>query len=102
MYEAEKHSIWIVSDCRRKSDVVFFKNNFPSSVCKHVRVETPDAVRADRGFVFTAGIDDAETECGFDDVAPDYFDFQVINDSVKKDDELLRDLLLDVRKCLEA
>lgn len=31
-----------------------------------VRIEVADSVRAERGWVYTPGIDDAESECGLD------------------------------------
>ena len=33
-----------------------------------VRILASEAARASRGFAFSAGVDDAESECGLDDV----------------------------------
>ncbi|ESO87613.1 hypothetical protein LOTGIDRAFT_179274 [Lottia gigantea] len=58
--------IWIISDARRKTDVEYFKTNY-SQLTKTVRVEADEKVRQDRGFIFTTGVDDAESECGLDE-----------------------------------
>ena len=34
---------------------------------KTLRIECPVEIRENRGFIFTPGIDDKETECGLDD-----------------------------------
>ncbi|XP_053507203.1 phosphomevalonate kinase [Ictalurus furcatus] len=57
--------VWIVSDCRRMSDLQWFYSEYPQR-CASVRVEASDQTRAQRGWRFTAGIDDAESECGLD------------------------------------
>ncbi|KHN88629.1 Phosphomevalonate kinase [Toxocara canis] len=56
----------LISDCRRPSDIEFFKNNFGNSL-RLVRVESDLEVRKARGWRFTPEIDDAETECALDD-----------------------------------
>ncbi|CAM4705290.1 unnamed protein product [Leuciscus chuanchicus] len=62
---AEK-PVWIVSDCRRKSDVQWFRQEFPDR-CVCVRVEASEQTRSQRGWRFTTGVDDAESECGLDE-----------------------------------
>ncbi|KAM3873566.1 phosphomevalonate kinase [Diretmus argenteus] len=57
--------VWVVSDARRLSDVQWFWREFPSQT-RCVRVQASDQTRRERGWVFTAGIDDAESECGLD------------------------------------
>lgn len=57
--------VWIISDARRKSDVHYFKENYDKVV--HVRINASEEVRKSRGWIFTAGVDDAESECGLDD-----------------------------------
>eukprot|EP01135_Chromosphaera_perkinsii_P000654 Nk52_evm21s147 gene=Nk52_evmTU21s147 len=79
-------SIMIVSDARRETDLVFFEKVFGGSSSNsnsnndgtvanasvvnrlvRVRVEASESVRAgQRGWVFTQGVDDAESECGLD------------------------------------
>ncbi|KAJ8029375.1 Phosphomevalonate kinase [Holothuria leucospilota] len=59
------HTIWIVSDARRPSDIEYFKKSYPDQTIT-VRVDTDLEVRVVRGFVFTPGIDDAPSECGLD------------------------------------
>ena len=37
-----------------------------------MRIEAAESERVKRGFVFTAGIDDGQTECGLDHVKHDF------------------------------
>lgn len=67
MYRAYSKPIWIVSDIRRKTDIQWFRENFPD-VCITVRIVSTDSIRAQRGWVFASGVDNAETECDLDDV----------------------------------
>eukprot|EP00053_Salpingoeca_punica_P018213 m.177797 g.177797 ORF g.177797 m.177797 type:complete len:210 (+) comp17385_c0_seq1:89-718(+) len=55
--------VWIVSDARRVSDIEYFKARFNTFL---VRVESSEASRKLRGWVFTPDIDEAESECGLD------------------------------------
>ncbi|KAJ8398511.1 hypothetical protein AAFF_G00427660 [Aldrovandia affinis] len=57
--------IWIVSDARRLSDLQWFWTEYPSQT-RCVRVEASELTRQKRGWEFTPGIDDAESECGLD------------------------------------
>ncbi|KAH9503235.1 hypothetical protein Btru_068517 [Bulinus truncatus] len=63
--EGCEKDIWIISDARRLSDVTYFKENYKDAVIT-VRVEADLPIRQQRGFIFTEGIDDAESECGLD------------------------------------
>ncbi|XP_034181701.1 phosphomevalonate kinase [Osmia lignaria lignaria] len=76
MYNAYSKSIWIISDVRRKTDVQWFLENF-KEVCKTICITSDEAVREKRGWIFTPGIDDSETECNLDDV--DTWDLKVTN-----------------------
>lgn len=78
--------IWIISDCRRLSDVHWFLKEFPDK-CICVRVEASEKTRSQRGWSFTAGIDDAESECGLDEGVK--FDWIIQND---EDDVLEKQL----------
>ncbi|XP_071758264.2 phosphomevalonate kinase [Centroberyx gerrardi] len=60
-----QHPVWVVSDARRLSDLQWFWAEFPSQT-RCVRVQASDQTRTERGWSFTAGIDDAESECGLD------------------------------------
>ena len=44
MYEADRFSILIVSDCRRKTDFRFFEEKYPGK-CLRIRVRAPEEVR---------------------------------------------------------
>jgi phosphomevalonate kinase len=65
-----KSNIWIIPDCRRKTDIEYFVQ-LASQNSGHppirVRVTASTATREARGFKFCEGIDDAESECGLDD-----------------------------------
>ncbi|XP_078350525.1 phosphomevalonate kinase-like [Oculina patagonica] len=75
--------VWIVSDARRTSDVHYFKENYDQVV--HVRISASEEVRKSRGWIFTPGVDDAESECGLDD---EEFDFVVQNDGNNHEQQL--------------
>ncbi|KAM3825102.1 phosphomevalonate kinase [Vipera latastei] len=69
--------IWIVSDTRRSSDVEWFRDVYGDLV-QVVRVIATEETRRRRDWVFVAGIDDAESECGLDQGVP--FDWVITND----------------------
>lgn len=57
--------VWIVSDARRLSDLQWFRTEYPGQT-RCIRVEASENTRRQRGWEFTPGIDDAESECGLD------------------------------------
>jgi len=89
-YEAGNFPIWIVSDCRRKSDLRYFREKFGDRV-KTVRIVTDDKVRQERGWRFTCSVDDAESECGLDDV--DDWDLVLDNSGSKDTQQLLEQII---------
>ena len=46
-YEADNFPVWIVSDCRRESDLRYFSENFGDRV-NRVRIVADDKVREER------------------------------------------------------
>lgn len=62
--------VWIISDCRRRTDIKYFRERFKTI---HVRVGASDEIRKLRGWSFVGGIDDAESECDLDNEAVDVF-----------------------------
>lgn len=53
--EAENHhDVWIISDARRKSDIEYFKKEYPKQMVT-VRVEADLEIRIRRGLVPTKG-----------------------------------------------
>ena len=70
----------------------YFTSNYK---CVSVRVCASDEVRKKRGWVFTPGIDDAQSECGLDSYS---CDCHVTNNG--DDDILIRDIrqLVDLVK----
>lgn len=67
--------VWIISDARRKTDILYFRENYDKVVS--VRVSASEETRRSRGWVFTSGVDDAESERGLDD---EEFDVVIQND----------------------
>ena len=65
---AASKPILIISDARRPGDVAFFQENVPRVIT--VRVEASQETRKARGWVFSTGVDDAESECGLDAYEP--------------------------------
>lgn len=55
--------IWIVSDCRRPTDMQYFTSNYN---CVSIRVCASEETRKQRGWIYTHGIDDAPSECSLD------------------------------------
>lgn len=60
------HSIWIICDIRRYTDIEFFRKYFLESFLL-VRIEASKDTREKRGWIFTPSIDDAESECQLDE-----------------------------------
>nr|XP_033779546.1 phosphomevalonate kinase isoform X1 [Geotrypetes seraphini] len=79
--------VWVVSDTRRRSDVKWFQDAY-GDVAQTVRVVASEETRKHRGWVFTAGVDDVESECGLDQGVK--FDWTIINDG---DQQSLEDQL---------
>ena len=63
-----KSKVWILVDARRPCDIEYFLNDqqFAQSTIVTMRIIADDAVRAERGFVFTDGVDDVQSECALD------------------------------------
>lgn len=51
---AKDKRIWIVSDARRKTDLIWFKENYGDR-CKTIRIFCTDEVRKGRGWEFCPG-----------------------------------------------
>ncbi len=98
-HDAEKYSVWIVSDCRRPTDLQFFERHFTRARCARVRVCATEEARKSRGWVFQGGVDDAESECGLDGAESD---FSVDNSGEGEAQELLRPVLEKVRQLVQA
>ncbi|XP_037083307.1 phosphomevalonate kinase-like [Pollicipes pollicipes] len=73
---AGRAPVWIVSDTRRRTDISWFRECYGERV-KTVHIKANLTVRELRGFVFTKGVDDAESECDLDGVAD--WDLTVLN-----------------------
>nr|CAG4642866.1 EOG090X0FYC [Evadne anonyx] len=80
IFHGDEHPIWIVSDLRRASDLEFFRNNYKDRVTT-IRIAASESVRKQRGFNFTAGVDDVDSECGLDQVSD--WDLIMNNDGEK-------------------
>ncbi|KAH7730759.1 phosphomevalonate kinase [Aphelenchoides avenae] len=73
----------VVRDCRRPSDLDFFRRTFSNPLL--VRVRCSDGVRKLRGYEFTPGIDDADTECALDEFLE--WNAEVINEGSALDED---------------
>lgn len=69
--------VWLVSDTRRLSDIQWFQEAY-GAVTQTVRVVASEQSRQQRGWVFTPGVDDGESECGLDNFGD--FDWVIEND----------------------
>ena len=78
-----REDVNFVTDCRRMSDIQYFRDNF--SDVKLLKITASECTRKSRGWIYTEGIDDAETECGLDWLVPDV----VIRNDYQTDSELL-------------
>lgn len=98
--EADKHAVWILPDARRPTDLKFFTSpRFSNSKIVRVRIHASNETRAERGWVFTPGIDDKTTECGLDD----HKDWEYVIDNNGTDQELLAQLqpVIDMANAIE-
>jgi len=84
--EAER-PLWVISDARRRSDVTCFQQLYGNHRVLFVRIEASMETRSARGWKFTPGVDDAESECDLDS---SQFDLVVLNegDEVELDKQL--------------
>lgn len=94
-YEAEKHPIWIISDARRLTDHTFFRENYGERM-KTVRILASDESRKLRGWEFTEGVDDKETECGLDSVTE--WNYRIENSGDASGEKLTQPLVDLVQK----
>ncbi|XP_075834533.1 phosphomevalonate kinase isoform X1 [Microtus pennsylvanicus] len=85
--EGVSQPIWLVSDTRRVSDIQWFQEVY-GTVTQTVRVVASEQTRQQRGWVFTPGVDDAESECGLDNFGS--FDWVIENHG---DEQCLEDQL---------
>jgi phosphomevalonate kinase len=54
-YNSPFFNLWIVTDARRKTDLLFFAEKYPQ-LFKTVRVHADNSVRIQRNWIFTEGI----------------------------------------------
>ncbi|XP_049638309.1 phosphomevalonate kinase isoform X1 [Suncus etruscus] len=74
--EGISQPVWLVSDARRLSDIQWFLEAY-GPLTQTVRVVATEKSRQQRGWVFTPGVDDAESECGLDNFGT--FDWVIEN-----------------------
>lgn len=56
----------------------YFREHYKNKVTT-IRLTCPEIVRAERGWIYTAGVDDIESECGLDDY--DQWDLVIENNN---------------------
>jgi len=98
-YEGERFPVWIVSDARRTTDLKYFSENFGDRV-KTVRISASEEVRISRGWSFTGGVDDKETECGLDHIQD--WNYRIENNGDKSGEELTQVLLDLVKQTIKS
>ncbi|NWQ98007.1 PMVK kinase, partial [Burhinus bistriatus] len=92
---ADRAPVQVVSDTRRLSDVEWFRDVYGDLV-QTVRVVATEETRKRRSWIFVAGVDDAESECGLDQGVT--FDWVITNDGDERSlDEQLEPLLQSLR-----
>ena len=85
----ERKRVWIVTDARRPSDIAYFCR---MQVCVVlVRIEADDDVRKRRGWRFTTGIDDCDSECALDNGIK--WDYRILNNGEEYDEDMLTGLI---------
>ncbi|XP_027805152.1 phosphomevalonate kinase-like [Marmota flaviventris] len=94
--EGVSQSIWLVSDTRRVSDIQWFREAYGAAM-QTVRVFASEQSRQQRGWVFTPGMDDAESECGLDDFGD--FDWVIENHG---DEQHLEEQLANLLKFVHS
>ncbi|XP_004403042.1 PREDICTED: phosphomevalonate kinase [Odobenus rosmarus divergens] len=96
--EGISQPVWLVSDTRRASDIQWFREAY-GAMTQTVRVVALEQSRQQRGWVFTAGVDDAESECGLDNFGA--FDWVIENHGDEQHlEEQLEDLVAFVHSRL--
>lgn len=96
--EGVSQPVWLVSDTRRMSDVQWFQEAY-GAVTQTVRVVASEQSRQQRGWVFTPGVDDGESECGLDNFGD--FDWVIENHGdPQRLEEQLESLIAFVRSRL--
>lgn len=84
--ECEGKPIWLLNDARRPTDLVYFTDSseidMSLTTLIKLRINSTTQTRVSRGWHFTKGIDDQQTECGLDDEC--HWDYIIQNDSTKE------------------
>ncbi|KAH9399639.1 hypothetical protein TYRP_017628 [Tyrophagus putrescentiae] len=83
----ENRPIWLLNDARRPTDLAYFADaseiDMTATALIKLRITSSELVRVSRGWHFTAGIDDQQTECGLD--GERHWDYIIQNDGTKED-----------------
>uniref|UniRef100_A0A1X7TIH1 Phosphomevalonate kinase n=1 Tax=Amphimedon queenslandica TaxID=400682 RepID=A0A1X7TIH1_AMPQE len=98
--EEQDKPVWLVSDCRRPSDVEYFKSHYSTGHAPFpAHPSSSDEVRRSRGWDWVGGVDDGPSECALDEVSCDY---HVINNGIEEQlDMKLKELLNFIHKSLK-
>ncbi|XP_037927357.1 probable phosphomevalonate kinase [Teleopsis dalmanni] len=84
------HDVVIVSDIRRKNDIKYFRETYGACV-QTIRLTCPEAIRFERGWSFTSGIDDVASECDLDEY--DQWDLIIENNNELNGEQII-DLIM--------
>jgi len=94
LYDAPSRPIWIISDARRPSDMRQLRRRCQCGArCVTVRTRACDVARETRGWRFTEGVDDADSECALDGVSDWDMEFDSSDSDPAKLDAFLDSLI---------
>ncbi|KAI1280387.1 Phosphomevalonate kinase [Halotydeus destructor] len=97
--KAHEKPVWILTDARRVTDLDYFDGQeFKDCKVIRIRIVADEDVRKARGYVFTPGIDDKQTECGLDEYTK--WDYVIENNTTSE--ELVTKLRPIIEICKQA
>lgn len=89
----DHYPVWLISDARRPTDLEYFRMRYCTMA---VRIWASEPARRTRGWEFTEGVDDVDSECALDGITD--WDMLIENDEDKgKLENQLKALLSRIR-----
>lgn len=81
--------IWLLTDARRPADIEYFDDaseiDMRQTSVLRIRISSSQATRSARGWKFTAGVDDQQTECALDGAQKWTWDYHLQNDGTREE-----------------
>lgn len=85
--KCEDKPIWLLNDARRPTDLVYFTDSseidMSMTTLIKLRITSTLETRIKRGWQFTKGVDDQQTECGLDEES--HWNYIIQNNSTKEE-----------------